>query len=184
MIQRYGDKTPRIHPTAWVHPAATVIGDVELGPHVSVWPGVVLRGDCGLIRIGAWSNLQDGTVVHTTQGLSETHIGQRVTVGHSVVLHGCRVDDDCLIGMHATLLDNSAVGAFSIVAAGALLTVGKQFAPRSMIMGSPAQVTREVNDKNLAQIDYGWKAYLGYREPFMQGQVETLPDKWTFWPNN
>lgn len=182
MIQRYGAKMPRIHPTAWVHPSAVVIGDVWLGPRVSVWPGVVLRGDCGAIRVGEDSNLQDGTVVHTTQDISETHVGCRVTVGHSVILHGCRVADDCLVGMHSTLLDNCRIGDHCIVAAGSLVTVGKDFAPRSLIVGSPAAVSRAVSDKNLSQIDYGWRAYRQYCQPYLTGDVETLPDSYHFWP--
>ena len=182
MIQRYKDKTPRIHPTAWVHPMATVIGDVTLGPQVSVWPGVVLRGDCGPITIGACTNLQDGTVVHTTQDLSATLVGERVTVGHGVILHGCRVGDDCLIGMGSTLLDNSEIGDHSIVAAGSLVTLGKIMPPRSMVMGSPAVVVREVSARNLKQIDYGWQAYLLYMQPFAVGEAEQLPDDWKFWP--
>ena len=182
MIQRYLDKLPRIHPTAWVHPAAVIIGDVWLGPNVSVWPGAVLRGDCGTIRIGACTNLQDGAVVHTTADLSETHIGARVTVGHNAILHGCRVDDDCLIGMHATVLDNAKIAAFSIVAAGSLVSLNAQFEPNSMIMGSPATLRRPVSERNLRQIDYAWRAYLQYRQPFMDGNVETLPDTYTFWP--
>ena len=182
VIQRYRDKTPRIHPTAWVHPMATVIGDVTLGPGVSIWPGVVLRGDCGPIVIGAHTNVQDGTVIHTTQDWSVTTIGERVTVGHGVILHGCKVADDCLVGMGSTLLDNSEIGDHSIVGAGALVTVGKKLPPRSMIMGSPAVVVREVNAKNLEQIDYGWRAYAGYMQPFVTGDVESLPDDWKFWP--
>lgn len=174
MIQKYKGIAPRIHPTAWVHPMATVIGDVEIGPHVSVWPGVVLRGDCGAIRIGAYSNLQDGTVVHTTQNFSETHVGERVTVGHGVILHGCRVGNDCLIGMHATVLDNAVIADHSIVGAGSVVTVGKVFPPRSMILGSPAKVARELNDANLQQIDYGWQAYQSYMQPFVSGEVETI----------
>lgn len=174
MIQRYKNKIPRIDPTAWVHPMATVIGDVEIGPYVSVWPGVVLRGDCGPIRIGAYSNIQDGTVVHTTQGFSETHVGERVTVGHAAVLHGCRVGDDCLIGMHATVLDNAVIADHTIVAAGAVVTIGKAFPPRVMLMGSPAKVTRELTDTHLQQIDYGWRAYQEYSKPFRDGEVETI----------
>lgn len=174
MIQRYKDKIPQIHPTAWVHPMATVIGDVVLGPHVSIWPGTVLRGDCGAIRIGALSNIQDGAVVHTTQGLSETHIGERVTVGHNAILHGCTVADDCLIGMHATVLDNAVIATQTIVAAGAVVTMGKEFPPRVMIMGSPARVTRQLEDKHLQQIAYGWQAYQGYMQAFVVGDVETI----------
>jgi len=184
MIQRYGDKVPRIHPTAWVHPSAVVVGDVWLGPRVGVWPGAILRGDCGAIRIGEDTNLQDGAIIHTTQDVSETHVGARVTVGHAAVLHGCRVGDDCLIGMHSTLLDNSAIGAHSIVAAAALVSIGKVFPPRSLVAGSPAALVREVNARNLAQIDYGWRAYLRYREPFLDGTVVRLPDDFSFWPDD
>lgn len=174
MIQTYRGFRPRIDPTAWVHPMATIIGDVEIGPWVSVWPGVVLRGDCGAIRIGAHTNLQDGAVVHTTQNFSETHVGERCTIGHCAVLHGCRVASDCLIGMHATVLDNAVIGDHSIVAAGSVVTIGKAFEPRVMIMGSPARVSRELNESHLQQIDYAWQAYLRYAQPFRDGEVETV----------
>lgn len=174
MIQTYRGIRPRIDPTAWVHPNATIIGDVELGPWVSVWPGVVLRGDCGAIRIGAYTNLQDGTVVHTTQDISEAHVGERCTIGHSVILHGCRVGNDCLIGMHSTVLDNAIVSDHSIVAAGSVVTVGKSFPPNVMLMGSPARVTRELAESHLKQIDYAWQAYLRYAQPFRDGEVETI----------
>jgi carbonic anhydrase/acetyltransferase-like protein (isoleucine patch superfamily) len=174
MIQKYKGIAPKIDPTAWVHPMATVIGDVEIGAHVSVWPGVVLRGDCGAIRIGAYSNIQDGSVVHTTQNYSETHVGERVTVGHGAILHGCRVADDCLIGMHATVLDNAEIADHTIVAAGAVVTVGKKFPPRVMLMGSPAKVVRELEAKHLEQIDYGWRMYQEYMAPFVAGDVETI----------
>ncbi len=171
MIQRYKGMTPRIHSTAWVHPMAIVIGDVEIGERASIWPGVVLRGDCGAIRIGAFTNIQDGAVVHTTQNFSETHVGERVTVGHGAILHGCRVASDCLIGMHATVLDNAIIERNSIVAAGSVVTVGKAFPPESMLMGSPAQRVRACNQKNLEQIDYGWQMYQQYMQPFLDGEV-------------
>ncbi len=174
MIQRYKQFIPQIHPTAFVHPMATVIGDVVIGPHVSVWPGVVLRGDCGAIRIGAYTNIQDGTVVHTTQDLSETHVGERVTVGHNAILHGCRIADDCLVGMGSTVLDNAEISQHTIIGAGAVVTVGKTFPPRVMLLGSPAKVARELEDKHIVQIDYGWKAYQGYMKPFVDGDVETI----------
>jgi carbonic anhydrase/acetyltransferase-like protein (isoleucine patch superfamily) len=174
MIQKYKGIAPRIDATAWVHPMATVIGDVEIGAHVSIWPGVVLRGDCGPIRIGAWSNVQDGAVVHTTQFLSETVVGERVTVGHGAILHGCRVADDCLIGMGSTVLDNAVIADHTIVAAGAVVSVGKQFPPRVMLMGSPAKVVRELEERHLEQIDYGWRAYQEYMRPFVDGEVETI----------
>ncbi len=174
MIQRYKGIAPRIHPSAWVHPNATIIGDVELGENVSVWPGVVMRGDCGPIRIGANTNIQDGTIVHTTGGLSETVVGARVTVGHGVILHGCLVGDDCLVGMGATLLDNCVLGDRSMVAAGALVTYRKEFLQGGLIVGSPAKLKCPLTDKHIAMIDDAWPLYIGYSEPFRNGDVETI----------
>jgi len=174
MIQTYRGMRPRIDPPAWVHPNATLIGEVEIGAWVSVWPGVVLRGDCGAIRIGAYTNVQDGTVVHTTQDVSQAIVGQRCTIGHSAILHGCIIGDDCLIGMHATVLDNANVADHSIVAAGSVVTVGKKFPPNVMLMGSPARVARELAESHLQQIDYAWQAYLRYAQPFRDGEVETV----------
>lgn len=174
MIQRYKGFVPKIHPTAWVHPMATIIGDVEIAAGVSVWPGVVMRGDCGAIRIGENTNIQDGTVVHTTGGLSETHIGARVTVGHGVILHGCVVGDDCLIGMGATLLDNVRVGSWTMVAAGALVTYRKEFPDGGLVVGSPARLRGPLSDKQRRMITDAWPLYLGYAEPFKRGEVETI----------
>jgi carbonic anhydrase/acetyltransferase-like protein (isoleucine patch superfamily) len=174
MIQSWRGVRPRIHPTAFVHPMATVIGDVELAEHVSVWPGVVLRGDCGPIRIGPYTNLQDGTVAHTTGGVSEVVLGARVTVGHSVVLHGCRIGDDCLIGMHSTLLDNCVLADRTMVAAGTLIPVGRSYPENSLLIGSPARAARTLEAAHLAQIDHGWRSYVAFAQPFLNGEVETL----------
>lgn len=174
MIQSYKGIKPQIDPTAFVHPMATVIGDVVLGPRVSVWPGVVLRGDCGPIRIGADSNVQDGTVVHTTGGWSETIIGERVTVGHNVVLHGCHVADDCLVGMGSVLLDNSRFGPFTMIAAGAVVPPGKEFLEGGLIVGNPGTLKRPLGDHHKEMIALGWRAYLEYAEAFTSGQVETI----------
>ena len=174
MIQRYDGVEPRIHPTAWVHPSAVVIGDVELAAGVSVWPGVVMRGDCGPIRIGENSNIQDGTIVHTTGGLSATHIGARVTVGHAVILHGCRVGDDCLIGMGATLLDNCELGPWTMVGAGSLVTYRKSYLEGGLVVGSPAQRKGDLSAKQRGMIQDAWPLYLGYAQPFKDGRVETI----------
>lgn len=174
MIQRYKGVAPTIHTTAWVHENATVIGDVTLGENVSVWPGVVMRGDCGAITVGANSNIQDGTIVHTTGGRSETHIGARVTVGHAVILHGCVVGDDCLIGMGATLLDNCVLGDRTMVAAGALVTYDKRFELGGLLVGSPARLKGPLTDKHIAMIDDAWPLYIGYSQPFRDGLVETI----------
>ncbi len=173
MIQTYEGKRPRIHPTAWVHPMATVIGDVELGPEVSVWPGAVLRGDCGPIRIGARTNIQDGSICHSTGGLSELHVGERVTVGHGVILHGCRIGDDCLIGMGSTLLDNAVIPDWTVVAAASLVPGGKQLAT-GLWAGNPLVAKRPLDERLRFMIDEGWKAYVQYMQAHQQGRVETI----------
>ena len=109
-LEPYRAHAPQIDATAYVHAAATVIGWVEVGAQSSIWPTAVLRGDDGAIRIGAQTSIQDGSVVHMTTGLSEVSVGDRVTVGHKVILHGCKVEDECLIGMGAIILDNAVIG--------------------------------------------------------------------------
>ena len=160
MIEPFGGHVPLVHPTAWVHPSAVVIGEVNLGEECSVWPTAVLRGDMGAIEIGAFTNLQDGAICHDTGGISVTRIGRRCTIGHRAILHGCIVEDDCLIGMGAIVMDNAVIGAGSIVAAGALVTAKRVIPPGSMVMGSPGVVTRPVTEKDTQWIGYSWKVYL------------------------
>lgn len=160
LIQTFSDMTPVVDATAWVHEGAWVIGDVALGPEVSIWPTAVLRGDMGRIRIGAQSNIQDGAVVHMTTHLSHAVVGERVTVGHRAILHGCIVEDDCLIGMGSILLDNCRIGRGSIVAAGALVPAGVQVPPNSLVMGSPGKVVREVSESNQRMIAFSWRSYV------------------------
>lgn len=166
--ESFRELTPRLHATAWVHPSAQLLGDVELGEDSNVWPLTVLRGDCGTIRIGARTNVQDGTVAHATAGFSETTIGADCTIGHRVILHGCTVGDRCLIGMGSVLLDGCVIGEGSFVAAGSLVTPGKVFEPGSFIVGSPAKRVREVREGDLVMIENACKVYLelvrGYRE--------------------
>ncbi len=165
--EAFREFSPRIHASAWVHPTATLLGDIELAEDVSVWPTTVLRGDCGTIRVGARTNLQDGTIAHATAGFSETTIGADCTIGHRVILHGCTVGDRCLIGMGSILLDGCVIGAGSFVAAGSLVTPGKVFEPGSFIVGSPAKRVRGVRETDLVMIEHACKTYLelvrGYR---------------------
>ena len=146
MTLSFGKLTPRIDPSAWIAPGATVAGDVELGADSSVWFGAVVRGDVFPIRIGARSNVQDLSVLHVTHDRHATVIGDDVTVGHRVVLHGCTVEDGALVGIGAIVLDRSVVGAGALVAAGSLLTPGTVVPPGHVAMGSPAKVVREVTD--------------------------------------
>ena len=143
-IRKYMDHFPNIDPTAYVDEAAVVIGDVTLEARVNLWPTVVLRGDQGSIHIGEETSIQDASVAHATGGLSVVRVGKRCTVGHKVLLHGCIVDDDCLIGMGAILMDNCRVGAWSIIGAGALVTANTQIPEGSLVLGSPAKVVRKV----------------------------------------
>jgi carbonic anhydrase/acetyltransferase-like protein (isoleucine patch superfamily) len=159
MVQEFDGFTPILRPGAWAHDSAVLIGEVVLEPGVSVWPGAVLRGDMGPIRIGRDSNLQDGTICHDTTDQSRTLVGERVTVGHRVVLHGCTVGDDCLVGMGSILMDNVEIGAGSFVAAGTLLPPGRVVPPGSFVLGSPGRVVRGVSEREVEQIRHGWMSY-------------------------
>jgi len=159
MLQSFRGVHPRVDPTAFVHERATLIGDVEIGPGASVWPGAVLRGDDGPIVIGADSSIQDGTIIHATEGLSRTTVGARVTVGHQVVLHGCTIGDDCLIGMGSIVLDEAVVEAWAFVAAGTLVAPGKRVPTGQMMMGNPGKLVRALTDKDRAWITHSWNAY-------------------------
>jgi carbonic anhydrase/acetyltransferase-like protein (isoleucine patch superfamily) len=160
MVQEFESFVPKLHPSAWVHEGAWVIGEVELGEEVSVWPTAVLRGDMGLIRVGAFTNLQDGAVCHDTGGKSVTTVGERVTVGHRAILHGCTVGDDCLIGMGSIVMDNAVIGSGSIVAAGAVVLAGRVIPPNSMVMGTPGKAVRSVTPAEQDWIAYSWRVYV------------------------
>jgi len=161
MIESYASFSPVIDPAAWVHTSAVVSGDVALASGVSIWPTAVLRGDQGPIRIGERSNIQDGSVVHNTGDLSTTRVGARVTVGHRVILHGCIIEDDVLVGMGAIVMDNAVVGTGSIIGAGALVTANTVIPPGSLVLGSPARVARAVNAKQRDWIEHSWQVYFG-----------------------
>jgi carbonic anhydrase/acetyltransferase-like protein (isoleucine patch superfamily) len=137
---------PRIHSTAWVAPGATVVGDVALEEESSVWYGAVLRGDINRIIIGPRSNVQDNAVVHLDTAYP-TILGELVTVGHSAIVHACRIDDEVLIGMGAIILDGAEVGARSIVGANALVTLGMKIPPGSLVLGSPATIVRSLSSE-------------------------------------
>jgi carbonic anhydrase/acetyltransferase-like protein (isoleucine patch superfamily) len=159
-MQSYQRFIPSVHALAYIHSSAVLIGEIDIGEEASVWPMCVLRGDNGAIRIGARTNLQDGSICHATLGVSKTTIGVECTVGHRVTLHGCTVGNQCLVGMGSTLLDGVVLGDDCFVAAGSLLTPNKVFEPRSFIIGSPAKRVREVKASELAAIKHGWKTYL------------------------
>lgn len=151
LIRSFGGNTPDVDATAWVAPNATLVGHVTLGPESSVFYGAVLRGDTDAITLGARSNLQDNVVVHCDTGVPTT-IGTGVSVGHGAVVHGCTIEDDCLVGMHATVMNGAVIGAGSLIAGGAVVLEGTVIPPRSLVAGVPAKVRRELTDDELAGI--------------------------------
>lgn len=155
----FGGSTPQVPSTAWVAPNATLAGKVTLGERASVFYGAVLRGDMDSITIGHDSNLQDNVTVHVDSGVPTT-VGARVSVGHAAVLHGCTIEDDCLIGMSATVLNRAVIGAGSLVAAGSVVLEDSVIPPRSLVAGVPAKVRREITDEEFAKIQRNAQNYL------------------------
>ncbi|MEE9386207.1 MAG: gamma carbonic anhydrase family protein [Nannocystaceae bacterium] len=160
MQQAFHGSTPQIHPAAYVHPAAVLIGDVRIGLESSVWPHATLRGDDGPILVGERSSIQDNVVIHCIRGRSFTTVGSRVTVGHSAVLHGCTIHDDVLVGMGAILLDDVVVESGSIVAAGTVVPPGKHVPKGSLVAGNPFKILRPCRDKDEALIEFSWREYV------------------------
>ena len=167
MLRPYKGVLPRLHASAYVDQSAQVIGDVEIGAESSVWMNAVVRGDVHWIRIGDRSNVQDGTVVHVMNATHPTTIGNDVTIGHGAIVHGCTLEDRVLVGMGAILLNGATVGADSIVAAGTLLTEETRIPPRSLVMGSPGKVKRQLSDAEVASILQYSERYVGYRLDYM-----------------
>ena len=159
---------PRVDPTAWIADSAEVMGNVHLGPDASVWFGCVLRGDTESMHIGEGSNIQDLTVMHADLGLPLT-IGKHVTVGHKVMLHGCTIGDESLIGIGAVVLNGARIGKNCLVGAGALVTEGKQFPDGSMIVGAPARVVRQLTPEQIEGLRQSARHYIDNARRFRAG---------------
>lgn len=159
---------PRVPPTAYVDDAAVVIGDVIIGEHSSVWPCAVVRGDDNYIRIGSETNIQDNCVLHVESELYGLEIGDRVTVGHNVVLHGCRIGSECLIAMGAIVLNNVQIGEGSVIAAGTVVPENTVIPPGSLCMGIPATVRRKANEKDRERILRGAASYVRLKEIYLR----------------
>jgi len=159
MIHSFEGERPDTSQAAFVAWNAEVLGRVTLGAGASVWYGAVLRGDIDAIRVGAGSNVQDGAILHVDEG-TPCVLGDHVTIGHGAIVHACTVGDRCLVGMGAIILDRADIGEDSIVGAGALVTQGKAFPPRSMILGSPAKVARPLTDEEVAGLRKHAEAYV------------------------
>ncbi len=160
MIKSFKNTAPKIHASAFIAEDAVVIGDVEIGEQASVWYGSILRGDVNFIRIGARTNIQDGSVIHVSRETHSTVLEEEITVGHRVTLHGCYVEKGCLIGIGAIILDGARIGKNSLVAAGSLVTPGTQIPERSLVMGSPARVKRELTEEEVRDLEKFWRNYI------------------------
>jgi gamma-carbonic anhydrase len=159
MLRKYRDQAPRVAPSAYVDPAATVIGAVTIGARSSVWPATTLRGDIAPITVGEDTNIQEASVVHTDEGFPAV-IGNRVSVGHGAVIHGCIIEDDCLIGIGSIVLTGAHVGRGSVVAAGALVPEGMQVPADTVVMGMPAKPRRAVSDEERVRFRAGIAGYV------------------------
>lgn len=151
--------TPAVDGSAYIAPTAVVIGAVTMGPRSSLWPGTIARADHSPISIGEDTNIQDCSSMHADPGFPLT-IGARVSAGHKVILHGCTIHDDVLIGMGSIVMNGAEIGSGSIVGAGALVTQGMKIPPNSMVLGAPAKVVRETTDAEREQIDRNWRGYV------------------------
>jgi carbonic anhydrase/acetyltransferase-like protein (isoleucine patch superfamily) len=168
MIRSFRGKRPQVADSAYIDPSAQVIGDVSLGERSSIWPNAVVRGDVNAIIIGEESNIQDNSVLHGDEGIPPLFIGNRVTVGHCVMLHGCHIEDDSLIGIGAIVLNNARIGAGSVVAAGALVPEGMVIPAGSLAMGVPAKVRREVSAEERERFRSGAQHYVELSQAFKQ----------------
>jgi gamma-carbonic anhydrase len=166
MIRPFKTIEPKIHPTAFVTDDSIIVGDVEIGEDSSVWFGSVLRGDVNFIRVGARTNIQDQTIIHVSSKGLATIVDDEVTIGHRVTLHACHVESRCLIGIGAIIMDGARIGRESLVGAGTLITPGTQIPPRSLVIGSPGRVKRELTDDELAFLDQSWRNYVELKKHY------------------
>ena len=174
MLKDYLELSPKIGEKTWIAENAMVIGECQIGKDCGIWFGVTIRGDVNYIKIGDRSNIQDGTIIHATHSETDnkddgypTIIGDDVTIGHNVILHGCKIGNACLIGMSATLLDGCEIGEESMVASGSLVTQNKKFPPRSLIMGTPAKVVRQLSEDEIANIYKSSQNYVSYKNDYI-----------------
>jgi len=173
MLHKFKSTLPTLGANTWIAPSADIIGDVTCGEDCSIWFGCVVRGDVHYIKIGNRVNIQDLSMIHVTHYKNgdkttgnPTIIGDDVTIGHRVMLHGCSIEDACLVGMSATILDGAVIGKESIVGAGALVTKNKVFPPRSLIVGTPAKVVRELNDEEVAELYASASRYVEFKKDY------------------
>jgi len=168
-LYRFEGKTPRVDPDAWIAPTAVVIGDVTIGPRSGIWFGCVVRGDTNFIRIGAGTNIQDGTIIHVNHGNFPTIIGDNVTVGHASIVHACTLKDGAFVGMGSTVLDGAVIEAGGMLAAGGLLTNNKVIGPNELWGGSPAKLWRVMSAEERQGFDFNAAHYVELAGRFKAG---------------
>jgi carbonic anhydrase/acetyltransferase-like protein (isoleucine patch superfamily) len=168
MLLEYKGKSPRLGERVFIAEGVQIIGDVEIGDHSSVWFNSVVRGDVDYIRIGTHTNIQDGSILHVMRNQYPLTLGDYVTVGHGVMLHGCRIGSHCLIGMRATILNNARIEPYCVVGAGALVTEGMVIPERSLVLGMPAKVKRVLTDDEVQGIDEYARRYYEYKETYLE----------------
>jgi len=169
LVRSYDNKQPRLGARVFVAENATLVGDVELGDDCSIWYGAVLRGDVHRIRIGARANVQDNCVLHVTNGTHPLEIAEEVTIGHGVIAHGCTIGRAALIGMGSRVLDGATIGELALVGAGALVSEGMNVPPRTLAVGVPARVKRDLRDDEVARLEQSWKNYMEYKDRYLAG---------------
>lgn len=169
LVRPFNGKSPRLGQRVFVADNAAIIGDVELGDDCSIWYGAVLRGDIDAIRIGARTNIQDNCVLHVTGGVHRTTVEDEVTIGHAAIVHGCTVRRGALIGMGSRVLDGAVVGEQALVGAGAVVSEGMQVPPRTLVVGVPARVKRELTADELTRLEESWKHYVEVKETYLKG---------------
>ncbi len=167
LLRRFRDKTPEVGEGSFLADNAVLVGDVKIGARSSIWFGAVLRGDVFHIRVGDETSIQDNSVIHVTDGRNATIVGNRVTVGHSVTLHGCTIGDRCIIGMGSIVLDKVSVGERCIIGAGAVVTPGTKLPPGTLAIGAPARPKRELTAEELAWIEYSADHYVDLAKAYL-----------------
>jgi len=166
-VYRLGDLSPQLADGVWIAPNATVIGDVRLGENVSIWWNAVLRGDTDTLTLGANSNIQDGSVLHADKGIPLT-LGRDITVGHMAMVHGCTIGDGSLIGIKSVILNRAVIGKHCLIGANTLIPEGKVIPDRSLVMGSPGKVVRELSDEEVARIAHSAAHYVNNAQHYRQ----------------
>ncbi|MEW9673426.1 gamma carbonic anhydrase family protein [Ammoniphilus sp. 3BR4] len=178
MFYSYKNRFPQIDETAYIAPGSKIIGDVTIGKESSVWFNCVLRGDNDSIKIGNNVNIQDGSICHADKNFPLS-VANDVSVGHNVILHGCTVGQGALIGMGSIILNNAEIGEYALVGAGSLIPEGKKIPPRTLVMGSPAKVVRELTDRDLENLNMTTQGYLNhcqqYKEEMVKDKKEISP---------